>query len=77
MIPALIRKCVEARESGATHIDAWGTGSASREFLHVDDAAEGVFVYADFRQKIDLLAGHSHHAPGTKQKLRISHVAQL
>ena len=44
VIPALVRKCVEAVESGADHIDCWGTGSASREFLYVDDAAEGIII---------------------------------
>ncbi len=47
VIPALIKKCVDARESGADHIDVWGTGSASREFLYVDDAAEGIVLAAD------------------------------
>src|SRR5690606_22565108 len=47
VIPALIRKCVEARESGADHIEVWGTGSASREFLYVDDAAEGIVLAAE------------------------------
>jgi len=46
VIPALIRKCVEAKRAGADHITAWGTGSASREFLYVDDAAEGVVLAA-------------------------------
>jgi len=44
VIPALIRKCIEARDSGADHIDCWGTGSASREFLYVDDAADGILA---------------------------------
>jgi GDP-L-fucose synthase len=42
VIPALIRKCVEAKERGEKSIVCWGTGSASREFLYVDDAAEGI-----------------------------------
>lgn len=42
VIPALIRKCVEAQEAGVDHIECWGTGSASREFLYVEDAAEGI-----------------------------------
>ena len=42
VIPALIRKCVEAQERGDSMIEVWGSGSASREFLYVDDAAEGV-----------------------------------
>ncbi len=44
VIPALIRKCVEAKRRNATQIEAWGTGSASREFLYVDDAAEGIVL---------------------------------
>jgi GDP-L-fucose synthase len=44
VIPALIKKCVDARASGADHIEVWGTGSASREFLYVDDAAEGIVL---------------------------------
>jgi len=47
VIPALIRKCVEAREAGADHIEVWGTGSASREFIYVDDAAEGIVLGAE------------------------------
>ncbi len=42
VIPALIRKCVEAVETGADHVDVWGTGTATREFLYVADAAEGI-----------------------------------
>jgi GDP-L-fucose synthase len=47
VIPALIKKCVDAREAGADHIDVWGTGSASREFLYVDDAAEAIVLAAE------------------------------
>jgi GDP-L-fucose synthase len=47
VIPALIKKCVEARDSGADHIEVWGTGSASREFLYVDDAADGIVLAAE------------------------------
>ncbi len=42
VIPALVRKCIEARRRGDAEITAWGTGSASREFLYVDDCAEGI-----------------------------------
>ena len=42
VIPALIKKCVEAGEAGASHVDVWGTGSASREYLYVDDAARAI-----------------------------------
>jgi GDP-L-fucose synthase len=44
VIPALIRKCVEARDRGDKQIVAWGTGSASREFLYVEDCAEGLIA---------------------------------
>lgn len=44
VIPALIRKFVTARESGDTHVDVWGTGSASREFLYVEDAARAILL---------------------------------
>jgi GDP-L-fucose synthase len=42
VIPALIRKCVEAKDAGAPEVVCWGTGSATREFLYVEDAAEGI-----------------------------------
>ena len=42
VIPALIRKCEEARIAEAQHITCWGTGSASREFLYVEDCAEAI-----------------------------------
>ena len=44
VIPALIRKCVEAKQSGAAEIVAWGTGNATREFLYVEDAAEAIVL---------------------------------
>jgi GDP-L-fucose synthase len=47
VIPALIRKCVEAVEQGTPWIEVWGTGSASREFLFVEDAAEGLVLAAE------------------------------
>jgi GDP-L-fucose synthase len=47
VIPALIRKCIEARESNAPFVEVWGTGSASREFLYVDDAAEAILLAAE------------------------------
>lgn len=42
VIPALIKKCVDAKESRAASIDVWGTGTASREYLYVDDAATAI-----------------------------------
>jgi GDP-L-fucose synthase len=48
VIPALIRKCFEARRRGAPFIEVWGSGSASREFLYVEDCAEGILRAAEF-----------------------------
>ncbi len=47
VIPALIRKCVDACDRGDDHIVGWGTGAVSREFLYVDDAAEGILCAAE------------------------------
>lgn len=47
VIPALIRKCVDAVNTGADEIVVWGDGSASREFLYVRDAAEGIVLAAE------------------------------
>jgi GDP-L-fucose synthase len=47
VIPALIKKCVDAREAGEPFIEVWGTGAASREFLYVDDAAGGIVLGAE------------------------------
>lgn len=44
VIPALIRKCLEAKERGEDRMVVWGTGKASREFLYVEDAAEGILL---------------------------------
>jgi GDP-L-fucose synthase len=46
VIPALIRKCVEARNAKRDFIEVWGTGTASREFLYVEDCAEGILLAA-------------------------------
>jgi GDP-L-fucose synthase len=47
VIPALIRKCVTAIDEGRDSIECWGTGAASREFLYVEDAAEGIVRAAE------------------------------
>ncbi|MFQ5354119.1 MAG: NAD-dependent epimerase/dehydratase family protein, partial [Thermodesulfobacteriota bacterium] len=44
VIPALIKKCLDAREAKASSITVWGTGRATREFLYVEDAAEGIIL---------------------------------
>ncbi len=53
VIPALIRKCVEAKERGESSITVWGTGNASREFLYVDDAAEGIILATEKYDKAE------------------------
>jgi GDP-L-fucose synthase len=47
VIPALIRKCAEAKEGGASEIVLWGDGTPTREFLYVEDAAEGILLAAE------------------------------
>jgi nucleoside-diphosphate-sugar epimerase len=47
VIPALVRKTLEARDAGRPFIEAWGTGKASREFLFVRDAARGIAIATD------------------------------
>jgi len=47
VIPALIRKCVEAKERNEDKITLWGDGSPTREFLHAEDAAEGILLAAE------------------------------
>ena len=47
VIPALIKKMVDARDTGTGEVPIWGTGSATREFLYVDDAARGIALAAE------------------------------
>jgi GDP-L-fucose synthase len=71
VIPALIRKCVEARERGDDHVDVWGTGNASREFLYVDDCAEAI---------IRASASYNEAEPaniGTGSEIKISELVGL
>ena len=53
VIPALIRKCLEAADQGEDHIVAWGDGSPTREFLYVEDAAQGILLAAEHYNKSD------------------------
>jgi len=53
VIPALIKKFVEAARAGSSTVDVWGTGQASREFLYVDDAARGIMLAAEKYNKPD------------------------
>ena len=71
VIPAIIRKCVEAKEGGQSEIVLWGDGSPTREFLYVEDAAEGVLLATegyDGDQPVNL---------GTGEEIAIRDVAQM
>ncbi len=71
VIPALIRKCVEAREAGDSFIQAWGTGEASREFLYVEDCADAIVRAA---------ATYNESEPvniGTGSEIQIGDLAQM
>jgi GDP-L-fucose synthase len=61
VIPALIKKCVDAREGGGGEIDVWGTGSASREYLFVDDAARAVVLAAERYDGVDPINLGTNH----------------
>jgi GDP-L-fucose synthase len=61
VLPALIRKAHEAKNSGAASIEIWGTGSPRREFLHVDDLADGcIFLLKNYSDE-----GHINLGSGT------------
>jgi GDP-L-fucose synthase len=53
VIPALIRKCIEAKGRGDSSLVAWGDGLPTREFLYVEDAAEGILLAAERYEKSD------------------------
>lgn len=71
VIPALIKKCVEAREAGADEVEVWGTGAASREFLYVDDAARGI---VDATERYD---GGDPVNLGSGEEVRITELVAL
>ena len=61
VIPALIKKFVEAKESGAADVEVWGSGAATREFLYVEDCADGFLLAAeryDGADPVNLGTGH-------------------
>jgi GDP-L-fucose synthase len=53
VIPALIKKCVDAKQADEDEVVVWGTGKPTREFLYVDDAAEGIVLAAERYNKSD------------------------
>lgn len=71
VIPAIIRRMVEAKEQGVTHITLWGSGEASREFLYVEDAAEAIVRAAEVYNSGEPLNIGTGHA------IRIRDLAKL
>ncbi|HYY57258.1 MAG TPA: GDP-L-fucose synthase [Pyrinomonadaceae bacterium] len=71
VIPALIRKCVEARRSGRASIEVWGSGDVSREFLYVEDCADGILRAAE------LYDGAEPVNIGTGREIMIRDLVQL
>ncbi len=71
VIPALIRKCIEARDEGRPFIEAWGTGNASREFLYVADCAEAIVKAAEIYNKSEPVN------VGTGSEIKISELVKL
>ena len=71
VIPALIRKMVEARDAGRDTVEAWGTGSASREFLYAPDCAEAIVVAAEKYESPDPIN------LGSGREIRIKELTEL
>lgn len=71
VIPALIRKCIQAREDSLTRILAWGSGTASREFLYVRDAAEAIVMATESYDKAEPVN------LGSGEEIRIRELAGL
>ena len=70
VIPALVRKCLDAKTRGAEEIVLWGDGSPTREFLYVEDAAEGLVLAAERYN------GSEPFNLGSGQEIRIADLAQ-
>ena len=71
VIPALIRKCIEAKERGDERVVLWGDGSPTREFLYVEDCAEGLLLAAERYN------GSEPFNLGSGQEISIKNLAQL
>lgn len=71
VIPALIRKCAEAQQAGRPEIVLWGDGTPTREFLYVEDAADGILAAAEhYEESLPLNLG-------TGEEIRISELARM
>jgi GDP-L-fucose synthase len=71
VIPALIRKFIAARDAGAPSVEVWGTGSASREFLYVDDAARAIVAASERYDGADPVN------VGAGEEITIRHLVEL
>ena len=71
VIPALIRKCEEAREREKNQITCWGTGSATRQFLYVDDAVNAFLLMGNHSKAIGDVINF-----GTAEDYSIKHTAE-
>ena len=71
VIPALIKKCVDAIDNGDDHIVVWGTGQASREFLYVEDAVDAILLATERYNKPDPVN------IGTGFEITIKHLVEL
>ena len=72
VIPALIKKCVDAIDSKADYIECWGTGKASREFIYAADAAEGILLATEFYngpEPVNIGAGFEITIKGLVEKI--------
>jgi GDP-L-fucose synthase len=74
VIPAVVRKCVEARDRGDAEVALWGTGSPTREFLYVDDAARAIHLAAERLETSDPVnIGSGHEVRIADLVERIAH----
>ena len=71
VIPAMIRKCIEAQERGDEQVVFWGDGSPTREFLYVEDAAEGILLATEHYN------GREPFNLGSGMEIRIKDLAEL
>jgi GDP-L-fucose synthase len=71
VIPALIRKCIEAKERGDKQVVLWGDGSPTREFLYVEDAAEGILMATEHYN------GSEPVNLGSGKEIRIKDLAEM
>ena len=71
VIPALIRKCVEAQERGDEEVVLWGDGSPTREFLYAGDAADGILTATEFYDGVEPVN------IGSGQEISIKNLAEL